>query len=109
MRAGRSKLSAAATRASAASWAVANVFCAAAGAGAGFPCAAAPAEAISSYAPAAAQSRWSERKRCETSMVDFMSLLLLIVVYLRRPPPPPRDSAALEDPRALLDRALEPL
>jgi hypothetical protein len=42
-----------------------------------------------------------------------MSLLLLIVVYRRRPPPPPerlppRD-AALEDPRALLARALAPL
>jgi hypothetical protein len=46
-------------------------------------------------------------------MVDFISLLLLIVVYLRRPPPPPerlppRDPA-LEAPRALLDRALDPL
>jgi hypothetical protein len=39
-----------------------------------------------------------------------MSLLLLIVVYLRRPPPPPerlppRDPA-LDDPLALLARAL---
>jgi hypothetical protein len=42
-----------------------------------------------------------------------MSLLLLIVVYLRRPPPPrepppPRDPA-LDDPLALLARALAPL
>jgi hypothetical protein len=41
-----------------------------------------------------------------------MSLLLLIIVYLRRPPPPerlpPRDPA-LEEPLALLARALEPL
>jgi hypothetical protein len=45
-------------------------------------------------------------------MVDFMSLLLLIV-YLRRAPPPPerlppRDPA-LDAPRELADRALEPL
>jgi hypothetical protein len=44
-------------------------------------------------------------------VIDFMALLLLIV-YLRRAPPPerlpPRDPA-LDAPRALLDRALEPL
>ena len=43
-------------------------------------------------------------------MVDFMSLLLLIVVYRRRPPPPERLAPlALEDPLALLARALAPL
>jgi hypothetical protein len=44
-------------------------------------------------------------------MVDFMSLLLLIVVYLRRPPPPPErpPPRELEDPLALLARALAPL
>jgi hypothetical protein len=43
-------------------------------------------------------------------MIVVISLLLLIVIYLRRAPPPERLAPlALEDPLALLARALEPL
>ncbi len=55
--AGASKLSDAETRASAASRAVANVFCAAAGAGTGFSCAPAPAETVRASTPTATQRR----------------------------------------------------
>jgi hypothetical protein len=39
----------------------------------------------------------------------FISILRITFLYLRRPPPPPRDERILEDPRLLVERALDPL
>ena len=97
--AGASKLSDAETRASAASRAVANVFCGAAEAGTGFSWAAAAAERIRTCAPAATQSESH----------------LSTPAHRRLPPPPPRDppppprEPALEEPLELLALALCPL